>query len=40
MKRKICENHNFKLITIKNDYARRYGYLKQTLLDALFKEKK
>ena len=40
MKRKICENHNFKLITIKNDYARRYGYLKQTLLDELFKEKK
>ena len=39
-KKQICDNHNFKLVTIKNDYARRYGYLKQTLLDALFKEKK
>lgn len=33
MKRKICEKHNFTLVSVENSYARRYNFIKQILLD-------
>lgn len=34
-KQTICKNHNLKLITIRNDYVRRYSYIKDTIIKAM-----
>lgn len=34
-KRQICEAHQLKLITIRNDYVRRYTFIKESILEAL-----
>lgn len=39
-KKTLCQKHGFNLVSIENAYARRYGYLKETLFSILFKEKK
>ena len=39
-KKALCQKHGFNLVSIENTYARRYGYLKETLFSILFKEKK
>lgn len=31
----ICKQHNLSLITIRNDYVRRYSYIKDTIMKAL-----
>lgn len=35
MKAKICQRHNLKLFIIKNDYVRRYTYIKENILRLL-----
>ena len=34
-KRQICEAHQLRLITIRNDYVRRYSFIKESILEAL-----
>ncbi|MFR0979693.1 MAG: DUF2726 domain-containing protein, partial [Holdemania filiformis] len=34
-KRQICEAHQLRLITIRNDYVRRYSFTKESILEAL-----
>lgn len=36
-KREICQQHNLMLLTIKNDYVRRYSFIKDTIMDAIKK---
>lgn len=32
-KKRICREHHFDLVCVKNSYARRYNYIKEILLD-------
>lgn len=34
-KRQICDAHQLRLITIRNDYVRRYTFIKESILEAL-----
>lgn len=34
-KREICKSHDLRLITIRNDYVRRYSYIKDAIMKAL-----
>lgn len=34
-KQEICKLHNMQLLTIRNDYVRRYSYIKETIIQAL-----
>lgn len=36
-KREICHQHNLTLLTIKNDYVRRYSFIKDTIMNAIKK---
>lgn len=36
-KQLICKNHNLALITIKNDYVRRYSFIKETIMNTIKK---
>lgn len=37
MKKEICEKHDLKLLVIRNDYVRRYTYIKENILELLRK---